>query len=182
MAAHGAISVAARARCVAGRHAAQAGRSLGWIGGEELLGTGIELVECLQAYSVPVLCGNGFVGEVLAQLGKDHSGLYTQVEHAFFVAAKAQIRASSREVHDMAASGNGATGESGAAALHGDGRAGGIQLAQDGANLVLARGERDGLRRSDTARFVAQVFFKFRAKRFDLGHMDLPLCLDERQS
>ena len=38
MAARGAVSVAACARCIACRHAAQAGRSLGWIGGEDCSG------------------------------------------------------------------------------------------------------------------------------------------------
>lgn len=54
MAAHGAVSVAA-CPMRACRHAhAQAGRSLGWIGGEELLGAGIELVECRKGSRCPI--------------------------------------------------------------------------------------------------------------------------------
>ena len=129
MAAHGAVSVAACARCIACRHAAQAGRSLGWIGGEELLGAGIELVECQKARGVPSVRGDGLVGKMFAQLGEDHAGLYAQIEHARIVATKAQVGACAREVHNVSAGGHGATGKTGAAALHGDGRAGGIQFA-----------------------------------------------------
>ena len=126
---HGAVGVAACARCIACRHAAQAGRSLGWIGGEELLGAGIELVECQKACGVPSVRGDGLVGKMFAQLGKDHAGLHAQVEHARIVATKAQVGACAREVHNVSAGGHGATGKTGAAALHGDGRAGGIQFA-----------------------------------------------------
>ena len=129
MAAHGAVSVAACARCIACRHAAQAGRSLGWIGGEELLGAGIELVECQKARGIPSVRGDGFVDKMFAQFGEDHAGLHAQIEHARIVATKAQVGAYAREVHNVSAGGYGATGKTGAAALHGDGRAGGVQLA-----------------------------------------------------
>ena len=129
MAAHGAVSVAACARCIACRHAAQAGRSLGWIGGEELLGAGIELVECQKARGVPSVRGDGLVGKMFAQLGEDHAGLHAQVEHARIVATKTRVGACAREVHNVSAVGYGATGKAGAAALHGDGRAGRIQFA-----------------------------------------------------
>ena len=66
---------------------------------------------------------------MFAQLGKDHAGLHAQVEHARIVATKAQVGACAREVHNVSAGGHGATGKTGAAALHGDGRAGGIQFA-----------------------------------------------------
>lgn len=129
VAAHGAVSVATCARCIACRHAAQAGRSLGWIGGEELLGAGIELVECQKARGVPSVRGDGLVGKMFAQLGEDHAGLYAQIECACIVTTKAQVGARAREVHNVSAGGHGATGKTGAAALHGDGRAGGIQFA-----------------------------------------------------
>ena len=123
MAAHRAVGVAACARCIACRHAAQAGRSLGWIGGEELLGAGIELVECQKARGVPSVRGDGLVGKMFAQLGEDHAGLHAQVEHACIVTTKAQVGACAREVHNVSAAGHGATGKTGAAALHSDGRA-----------------------------------------------------------
>ena len=73
--------------------------------------------------------GDGLVGKMFAQLGEDHAGLHAQVEHARIVATKAQVGACAREVHNVSTGGHGATGKTGAAALHGNGRAGGVQLA-----------------------------------------------------
>ena len=73
--------------------------------------------------------GDGLVGKMFAQLGEDHAGLYAQIEYACIVTMKAQVGACAREIHNVSAGGYGATGKTGAAALHGDGRAGGIQFA-----------------------------------------------------
>ena len=138
---HRPVAVAARTGGVAGHHAADAGARLGGVRGEELLGTSIELVKRGEALLVPAVRGHGLVRERLAQVREHHARLHAQAVGAVLATAQAEDRVHAAQVEHVTALGHGARGKARARALHRDGRAARMQLAQHVSHLVLAGGK-----------------------------------------
>ena len=125
----------------------------------------------MERHQVPSLGGNALVGEVLAQLGENDARLHAQAEGAVGAAAQAEIAVHARRVEHVTAMGHGAGGKARARRLDGNGRALFIELGEDRADLILARGKRDRLSRAGAARFVARVLLVLRAERCDGCHI-----------
>ena len=174
--ARGAVLVAAGTRGVAGHDAAHAGRGLGRVRGEELLGSRFEGLERGERRVVPARVRDGLRGEVFAQLREHDARLHGQVERPVGVLTHAQVAGHAAHVEHVAAVRDRAGRETRARALHRHRRAGGVKLAQDVAHLLLGGREADALRFSRAARLVAAIFLEFFGKRPDLGHGPSPLA------
>ena len=165
--AHGAVGVTAGTRGIARRHAAQAGRCLGGIGGKELLRSCLELLIGLKRYLIPVSGRQCLLTQLLAQLRKHDARLHAQQKTASLVAAKTQVAIHTRSVEDVAAVGHGTGSQTGPSTLDRYRNMLGMELSQNGADFVLRCRKRDARRLARCARFIATIFFELDAEGFD---------------
>ncbi len=165
--AHGAVGVTAGTGGIARRHAAQAGRCLGGIGGKELLRSCLELLIGLKRYLIPVSGRQCLLTQLLAQLRKHDARLHAQQKTASLVAAKTQVAIHTRSVEDVAAVGHGTGSQTGPSTLDRYRNMLGMELSQNGADFVLRCRKRDARRLARCARFIATIFFELVAEGFD---------------
>ena len=143
MRAHGAVSVAAGAGGVACRHAAQTGRCLGGIGGKELLASLLKLIVGLKRCLVPTSGRQYLLAQLLAQFRKHNARLHAQQKAALFITAKAQVAIHAGSIENVTAMRHGAGGKTGPGALNRHRDTLGMELFQNGADLVLRCRKRD---------------------------------------
>ena len=165
--AHGAVSVAAGAGGVACRHAAQTGRRLGGIGGKELLGGLLELLVGLKRCLVPTSSRQHLLAQLLAQLREHNARLHAQQKLALFIAAKAQVAIHTGSIEDMPAVGHGTGGKAGSGALNRYRDTLGMELFQNGTDLVFRCRKRDARCFARCARFIAAILFELVGEGFD---------------
>ena len=165
--AHGAIGVTAGTGGIACRHATQAGRCLGGIGGKELLGSCLELLIGLKRCLIPASGRQCLLTQLLAQLREHDARFHAQQKTALLVAAKTQVAIHTRSIENMAAVGHGAGGKTGPSTLDRYRDMLGMELPQNGADLVLRCRKRDARRLARCARFIATIFFELVAEGFD---------------
>ena len=165
--AHGAVGVAAGTGGVTCRHAAQTGRRLGGIGGKELLGSLLELLVGLKRCLVPTSGRQHLLAQLLAQLRERNARLHAQQKLALFIAAKAQIAIHTGSIEDMPAVGHGAGGKAGSGALNRYRNTLGMELFQNGTDLVFRCRKRDARGLARCARFIAAILFELVGEGFD---------------
>ena len=164
---HGAISVAAGAGGVACRHAAQTGRCLGGIGGKKLLRGLLELLVGLKRCLVPTSDRQHLLAQLLAQLREHNARLHTQQKLTLFIAAKAQVAIHTGSIEDMPAVGHGTGGKAGSGALNRYRDTLGMELSQNGADLVFRRRKRDARGLARCARLIATILFELVGEGFN---------------
>ena len=172
---HGAVSVATGAGSVARRHTAQAGRCLGGIGGKELLGSRLKLLVSLKRCLVPANSRKRLLAQLFTQLRQHDARLHTKQKAALVIAAKTKITVHAGSIEDVAAMRHGAGSEARSSALDGYRGTVGMELPQDGANLVFRCWKRDARGLARRARLVATVFLELIGEGFDgCRHAELP--------
>ena len=165
--AHGAVGVAAGTGGVTCRHAAQTGRRLGGIGGKELLGSLLKLIVGLKRCLVPTSGRQHLLAQLLAQLREHNARLHAQQKLALFIAAKAQVAIHTGSIEDMPAVGHGTGGKAGSGALNRYRDTLGMELFQNGTDLVFRRRKRDARCFARCARFIAAILFELVGEGFD---------------
>ena len=165
--AHGTVGVAAGTRGVTCRHAAQTGRCLGGIGGKELLGGLLELLVGLKRCLVPTSSRQHLLAQLLAQLREHNARLHAQQKLALLIAAKAQVAIHTGSIEDMPAVGHGTGGKAGSGALNRYRDTLGMELFQNGTDLVFRCRKRDARGLARCARLIATILFELVGEGFD---------------
>ena len=165
--AHGAVGVAASTGGVTCRHAAQTGRCLGGIGGKKLLGGLLELLVDLKRCLVPTSGRQHLLAQLLAQFRKHNARLHAQQKLALFIAAKAQVAIHAGSIENVTAMRHGAGGKTGPGALNRHRDTLGMELFQNGADLVLHCRKRDARGLARCARLIATILFELVGEGFD---------------